>query len=177
MSFFKKLFSKEEKKLELKKGEGEKQKENKGKEMKVKGRERVEEEEVVKVVLVGGQGTGKSALIRRYCFNLFTSLYQPTLGIEIVYSDPFLFHPPNPNFPNQPNLPPRLVRICFWEVPHQEVPPLLFSSSPFLFFSLLPFLFSSCFLFFSFSSSSFLFFFSCFLSSFQKKFFLTPKKS
>jgi GTPase SAR1 family protein len=35
-----------------------------------------------KIIVIGGNCTGKSSLIRRFCLNLFSASYQPTIGYQ-----------------------------------------------------------------------------------------------
>ena len=39
---------------------------------------------LVKVVIVGDGGVGKSSLIRRYCQGVFTSSYKKTIGVDFL---------------------------------------------------------------------------------------------
>ena len=48
---------------------------------------RVPEEEIAygfKIVIVGPESTGKSALVRTYCKGTFNDAYKPTIGISII---------------------------------------------------------------------------------------------
>lgn len=39
----------------------------------------------LKIIVIGGNGTGKSSLIRRFCLNLFSASYQPTIGNRSIF--------------------------------------------------------------------------------------------
>ena len=38
----------------------------------------------LKIIVIGGNCTGKSSLIRRFCLNLFSATYQPTIGFSLL---------------------------------------------------------------------------------------------
>lgn len=71
---------------------------------------------VAKVVIVGDSGVGKSALLNRYCHNIFTKNYLATIGVDFSLARLMMDFPsPDGGTPSK-----RSVRLQIWDTAGQD---------------------------------------------------------